>query len=599
MIEGASYETEGSKIQNKGNSKISEWLKPEPEPEIIPVESSNTKYYIIAGIIVGCLAAYYWGDITPIIKNLYDKIKPKKDGSDGNNPGVNIEPELDKPSVGQRLLNIFNRDRGNNPIQPELDKARVEQTLLDTYNDLKSDVSQIDLQDNTQNIASTSNLDASSSSGDSMNHYFTKPDNLIDENLPLFQQITGQSFDIESNSLQKEITTFLGLYDTAKFQNQVATAGLYKIIRTRLQTLSELRTKSYEQMLENNPEVDNNIQRFLGLEDQYYNQHNYPQNESNSLDNQINIDNQNVLETQSDTYEEVATANIESRMAWSDRATPSVHSQVLSPISNHGNLDNLIDNTDNLDDTNLLNAVKETLAEDVGLKLDTSEVNIQNTSQDLPKIDIDTSSSSNSSNNQYFNKPEVSQEDIKPKYSFSDMLASIRARRDDSNVVGSPQISQVGLTPRLSPLNTKPSISNLLDDTQALFDDDDEVIPVSNIDKGKAKEVDTNLLSTASTAWDNVQTNVQYGDSPHNITVDIKYGELWTRISKYRFVMNTGQVIDFDYNFEGNVVNKSRTFDLANKIDRSISEQVDIKEIIILDLNYIGNSVWKNTKFFN
>jgi hypothetical protein len=55
--------------------------------------------------------------------------------------------------------------------------------------------------------------------------------------------------------------------------------------------------------------------------------------------------------------------------------------------------------------------------------------------------------------------------------------------------------------------------------------------------------------------------------------------------------MNTGQVIDFDYNFEGNVVNKSRTFDLANKIDRSISEQVDIKEIIILDLNYIGNSV--------
>jgi hypothetical protein len=148
-----------------------------------------------------------------------------------------------------------------------------------------------------------------------MNHYFTKPDNLIDENLPLFQQITGQSFDIESNSLQKEITTFLGLYDTAKFQNQVATAGLYKIIRTRLQTLSELRTKSYEQMLENNPEVDNNIQRFLGLEDQYYNQHNYPQNESNSLDNQINIDNQNVLETQSDTYEEVATANIESRMA--------------------------------------------------------------------------------------------------------------------------------------------------------------------------------------------------------------------------------------------------------------------------------------------
>jgi hypothetical protein len=102
--------------------------------------------------------------------------------------------------------------------------------------------------------------------------------------------------------------------------------------------------------------------------------------------------------------------------------------------------------------------------------------------------------------NQYFTKPEVTSEDTKS--TFANLFDSIRGRRDDSNVIGSPQINQLGLQSgpsRLSPLNTKPSISNLLDDTQALFEDyDDEIIPISNIDKGKGKEVDENLLSTIS-----------------------------------------------------------------------------------------------------
>jgi hypothetical protein len=55
--------------------------------------------------------------------------------------------------------------------------------------------------------------------------------------------------------------------------------------------------------------------------------------------------------------------------------------------------------------------------------------------------------------------------------------------------------------------------------------------------------------------------------------------------------MNTGQVIDYPYNFEGDVTAKTRTFDLSDKIKANIADNVELKEIIILDLNYRGNSV--------
>jgi len=167
-------------------------------------------------------------------------------------------------------------------------------------------------------------------------------------------------------------------------------------------------------------------------------------------------------------------------------------SHVLGSPSNK--LSSLVDNADNLDDKDLMNSVKETFKEEVGLKVDTSDVNIHRSSQDLPDINIDSNSSSDKSINQFFSKPDVGAEEVKSR--FSNLFGQITQNRRDST---SPQISQIGLqpgSPNLSPLNTKPSISNLLDDTAALFDDyDEDVVPISKIDKGKAKEVDENLLS--------------------------------------------------------------------------------------------------------
>jgi hypothetical protein len=59
------------------------------------------------------------------------------------------------------------------------------------------------------------------------------------------------------------------------------------------------------------------LNRFDDLESQFVTQHNSPVVETNNLDSNNNnsTNNPNILDNQSDTYEEVAVANIESRMA--------------------------------------------------------------------------------------------------------------------------------------------------------------------------------------------------------------------------------------------------------------------------------------------
>jgi hypothetical protein len=54
------------------------------------------------------------------------------------------------------------------------------------------------------------------------------------------------------------------------------------------------------------------LNRFEDLESQFITPHNSPAVETNNLDNNTT---QNILDNQSDTYEQVAVANIESRMA--------------------------------------------------------------------------------------------------------------------------------------------------------------------------------------------------------------------------------------------------------------------------------------------
>jgi hypothetical protein len=78
---------------------------------------------------------------------------------------------------------------------------------------------------------------------------------------------------------------------------------------------------------------------------------------------------------------------------------------------------------------------------------------------------------------QLFPVPEVTQTEVKSKSPFDSLFSDINSRRLE---YGTPKISQLGLGPStsqtqtLSPLKTKPSIGDLFEDTQGLFDNDED-----------------------------------------------------------------------------------------------------------------------------
>jgi len=170
-MEETSWETkrnEKSNGEGKRNSRISEWLKPEPEPEI-KEDSNNKKYIVIAGmIILACLAWYYFDDIKPVGTSVLETIRsfrPRPDDDSNNNSG-NIQSN-NSMNLKSRLKNLFNKE----------DKSQNLSTHFD--NSSQSTVTPIKLGDETP-IASTSKLkldDANSSSGETIDDYFTKGKN--------------------------------------------------------------------------------------------------------------------------------------------------------------------------------------------------------------------------------------------------------------------------------------------------------------------------------------------------------------------------------------------------------------------------------------
>jgi hypothetical protein len=137
---------------------------------------------------------------------------------------------------------------------------------------------------------------------------------------------------------------------------------------------------------------------------------------------------------------------------------------------------------------------KEDLTEFNKIKADI----LANTSkEEMPKVEID--SGSNSSQNQFFPEPEVTQEEV--SVGFSDLLKSLRQNLISSDVSRSPKVSNLGLgtsmkdSPKqLSPLATKPSITNLFDDTMNLFEDtDDDINLIATSSKNITSEIGKGL----------------------------------------------------------------------------------------------------------
>jgi hypothetical protein len=149
---------------------------------------------------------------------------------------------------------------------------------------------------------------------------------------------------------------------------------------------------------------------------------------------------------------------------------------------------------------------------------------IDDHNKELPEIDVNSASNSN----------ESIEEILPEQVSRTSLFDQINARRDDSHVIGTPNISHLGLSPILEKIKTaftpksdnlplenldkgktidnKPSFSNLLDDTNALFDDLDDNIPIDT-------NIPTNIVNNNNIS-DNIDTTVIETNTVDNTIVD-------------------------------------------------------------------------------
>lgn len=101
------YSSNESKIgENKGNSKISEWLKPENEikEDIKENENNYKNYFIITGIIISASLIWYYSDeIKTGTTALIDWIISFRGDSSNNDGGDNINNRKDFESNIQKL----------------------------------------------------------------------------------------------------------------------------------------------------------------------------------------------------------------------------------------------------------------------------------------------------------------------------------------------------------------------------------------------------------------------------------------------------------------------------------------------------------------
>ena len=229
--------------------------------------------------------------------------------------------------------------------------------------------------------------------------------------------------------------------------------------------------------------------------------------------------------------------------------------------------------------------------------------------KELPEIDI--SSASNSS------IEELLPEQVS-KTGFSALFDAIKSKRDDSNVVGSPNVQDVGLTPILekvkglfktpkleskpleilnkgksvdNTLQNKPSISNLLDDTNALFDDELNNIPniSDNIDNST---IDNNYIKNI---WSNVEWDNRYLTILDNTSLNVNLNDIW-QITK-NIHITTSDNHHVIYNFEdlnfNNLNDKIIKLDITSKIPKILEHfpNTKINAVIIEDLNGNYNTI--------
>nr|UEP17202.1 hypothetical protein [Russula sp.] len=126
-------ETSESIERSKGNSRISDWLKPEekPEPVIEDNKTNYIKYFIIGGtiIIVTSLGWVYWDEVKSTTQSILEWYFSSRSGGD-NNPGNNTD--------GSSTPTRTNIPINSRPASPDIelsDKTRLTSPSLEDLNE--------------------------------------------------------------------------------------------------------------------------------------------------------------------------------------------------------------------------------------------------------------------------------------------------------------------------------------------------------------------------------------------------------------------------------------------------------------------------------
>jgi len=504
----------------------------------------KNKYIIIGGILIlSGLTWYFYDDLKPIGSSVlawinHYRSRPDIDPNDnsGSMQG-NSKSTLQslKDSLSKRF---FGKDKGDDGF---IDKASENSSP-------KGDIQTMDLTNKGKSI-DFNNLSQSE---------LTRR-NLLDQPTTGLIDIIG-NFKEESSAVLAEIDTFVKYLETSSFPKTAIQIGLYNLLRERLLKLSELAPIQYNNWLYNDS-VNQKIENFLNIESEVF-------------DDQL----------PSPEYDAVTLAAIQERDVWSDRAnTPSAQSILLSPLNKE-----ILEPNKNTD-LDIFKAIGETLAEDLSLTIETINPKVEVEQQE---INVENNSSSNSSLDHYFPKSnpnlEIKIEETnqpielikdRPKLPV-DILSQINSKRLE---YGTPNIGNIGLqTPiqeRLSPapLINKPSISNLLEDSMNLFDNNPLDMGIDTSPEPADKKVIENPIDIID-SFDKVKVVIDRS----NHQLNFNFGEMKNQIRKIHTSTNDGYLASFD-------LTDNDTYPWDTRGDQNYSHGTRIREILITDIK--GNNI--------
>jgi hypothetical protein len=193
-------------------------------------------------------------------------------------------------------------------------------------------------------------------------------------------------------------------------------------------------------------------------------------------------------------------------------------------------------------------------------------------------------------------KPEIIEPTpiVETPSAFSSLFDSIKARRNDKDVTTTPNIANVGLqTPvqdRLpkSPLLHKSSVSNILEDTMNLFDDDPTDIGIDTSAASSSNNIIDNLNNPSIIEPINYFDKIKIDIFNKDHKFKIYFGEMKEQIKNIHIATNDGYLSSFELS---DIKDNTLPFDMRGT--RSYSSGTQIKEIHVTDLNDNHISIYK------